>query len=222
MEQTFGERVTAFLHTLSPPVVPEDITVLNPYRDERVRTATAAFYTAFFNDYEKRVFIIGINPGRFGAGATGIAFTDTDGLAQCGIEHTIPETREVSASFIDSVITHAGGPELFYAKYFLTSICPLGFMKGGVNYNYYDSAALRHTLTPYLHTTFTEQMAFGAAPTAVVLGKGKNYTAIKKLNNEYGWFETIIPLDHPRYIMQYRRREVDRYIKEYSDILASL
>jgi hypothetical protein len=36
----------------------------------------SSFYQKYYADNKKRSLIIGINPGRFGAGVTGIPFTD--------------------------------------------------------------------------------------------------------------------------------------------------
>jgi hypothetical protein len=71
--------------------------VLYPYRDPAVMAATTAFYEKFFDDARKRVFIIGINPGRFGAGTTGVPFTDPVSLERVGITNPFPNRRELSA-----------------------------------------------------------------------------------------------------------------------------
>ncbi len=43
------------------------------------------FYYKYYNDSNKRKFIIGINPSRHGAGVTGVPFTDTKRLDNvCG------------------------------------------------------------------------------------------------------------------------------------------
>jgi hypothetical protein len=36
-----------------------------------------------------------------------------------------------------------------------------------------------------------------------------------KLNERYHFFEQIIPLPHPRFIMQYRRKKLDQFIQLY-------
>ena len=150
---------------------------------------------------------------------TGIAFTDTEALKRCDISWSGDETKELSAEFIYRVIEKYGGPEKFYKKFFITSICPVGFTKNGVNFNYYDEAECMNILMPYIQKTFAEQTAFGAKKTAVVLGRGKNYTHIKAMNGACSFFETILPLDHPRFIMQYRRKKIDEYIEQYINIL---
>ena len=41
---------------------------------------------------------------------------------------------------------------------------------------------------------------------AFSLGKGTNYKFLKKLNEDHQFFDKVIPLPHPRWIMQYRRK----------------
>ncbi len=222
-QHTFGEQVIDFFRTLElPEPLPAGVEALNPYIDSRVRDTVAAFYAAYFNDTHRRVFLIGINPGRLGAGVTGIAFADTDALRAWNVPNDVPETRELSAGFISQVVDGFGGPTEFYRRFFLTSICPLGFVKDGVNYNYYDDTAGMNMLLPYIQKTFAVQHGFGAAPVAVVLGKGKNYAAVAKMNDVHGWFETVVPLEHPRFIMQYRRASADSYVSRYIKTLSSL
>jgi hypothetical protein len=39
------------------------------------------------------------------------------------------------------------------------------------------------------------------------------------LNNEHKWFGEIIPLPHPRFILQYRRKQKDEFIHQYLSVL---
>ena len=219
-KQTFGEGVINFYMNVKPPTnLPTGVLGLDPYKNSGVKDAVKAFYMKYFNDSNNRVFLIGINPGRLGAGATGIAFTDTNALNECGIENEIAKTTELSAQFVYKVINKYGGPDKFYKNFFITSICPIGFIKDGVNFNYYDDTSFVKLVLPYIQKTFKKQIALGAKPTAIILGKGKNYKVIEKLNKECGFFEKIIPIEHPRFIMQYRRRHLDEYVDLYQKAL---
>ncbi|MFI5224347.1 MAG: DUF4918 domain-containing protein, partial [Nitrospirales bacterium] len=67
------------------------------------------------------MLILGINPGRLGAGLTGIPFTDPLKLQNiCGIENTLPKKAELSADFIYTMISAFGGPEAFYKKFYFS------------------------------------------------------------------------------------------------------
>jgi hypothetical protein len=54
------------------------------------------------------------------------------------------------------------------------------------------------------------------------LGTGKNKAFLEGLNEKHGWFKRVVPLEHPRYIMQYKSRLVDAYIDKYIQALAAI
>ncbi len=220
MRKTFSEKAIAyFLNLNSPKNLPEGISVLNPYADENVKKLVTVFFRKFFNDKQKRIIIFGINPGRFGGGTTGISFTDPVALQEfCGIENSLRKRRELSSEFVYQVIERYGGAEKFYSKFFLSAVYPLAIIKDGKNHNYYDSHELFEFLKPYLIASIKEQSAFGAiTKVAISFGK-KNADYLKRLNAELGIFEKIVYLDHPRFIMQYRRKALEDYIKKYLDV----
>jgi hypothetical protein len=74
---------------LSELVLPDEIDVMNPYLGQdstHVMALVEQFYRQYYQDTLERHLIIGINPGRHGAGVTGIPFTDTKRLEEyCGI-----------------------------------------------------------------------------------------------------------------------------------------
>ena len=60
--------------------------MMNPYTNGAAWEVVEKFYLKYYNDDRPRAFIFGINPGRHGAGVTGIPFTDPIRLAEkCGI-----------------------------------------------------------------------------------------------------------------------------------------
>jgi hypothetical protein len=140
---TFAARVIEFYRQLRPPRLDGlGVQALLPYRVLQARACTDLFYGKYFKDTSPRVFLIGINPGRFGAGTTGVPFTDPVSLEKIGIPNPFPKRRELSAVFIESLIEQWGGPEKFYQTFFITAASPVGFTKNGKNYNYYDDRKL--------------------------------------------------------------------------------
>jgi hypothetical protein len=221
---TFATRVIDFYRRLkSPPLGDLDVEALFPYRDPDVCACTDAFYQRFFSDRNARVFLIGINPGRFGGGTTGVPFTDPVSLErQCGIVNPFPKRRELSAEFVEAVIERMGGPQTFYASFFITAVSPIGFTRDGKNYNYYDDRALLDAVRPFIIRTMRAQLDFGARrDVAIVLGTGRNFDFFSRLNAELGFFERLAAVDHPRFIMQYRRRRVADYLDKYEQVLRS-
>jgi len=219
--KTFAEKVIQFNEGLKVKVNIPEVEVLNPFRNKNTLGISSEFYEMFYNDSKPRTFMFGINPGRFGAGVTGLAFTDPINLENfCGIKTSLHKKPELSSQFIYKVIDSYGGVKAFYNKFFVTSISPLGFTKGGKNLNYYDIKSLQESLKPFILETIKTQINFGAfTRCAISIGGGKNYKYFSEINNKNHFFEQIIPLDHPRFVMQYRRKYIDDYVKKYLDVL---
>lgn len=218
---TFAEKAANyFLNLRSPANLPAGIRILNPFAKAEVKTSVREFYFRFYNDYHKRIYILGINPGRFGGGLTGISFTDPVALKKhCGIDNPFGNREELSSKFVYQVINRFGGVNKFFSHFFLSAIYPLALIKDGKNYNYYDDKKLFSFLRPHLITSLKEQFKFGADRKAVIcLGK-KNARYLQILNDELNLFDKIITLDHPRFIMQYRKKKIEDYIAKYLDVL---
>ncbi|MBP7238664.1 MAG: DUF4918 family protein [Saprospiraceae bacterium] len=198
--------------------LPHGIEWLLPYSEKETRTCMTTFYNHFYNDQKQRTFILGINPGRFGAGLTGVPFTDPIRLKQLGIDNSFPAKPELSSVFVYEMIAACGGPEKFYKQFYITSLSPLGFVKNGKNYNYYDDPQLSKVIRPFIIRNIETQLKFGADTSKVFcLGQGKNFEYLSKLNNEYQWWERVIPLPHPRWVMQYRLRKKEEFVEQYKD-----
>lgn len=226
---TFADKIIKFHANLRyDEPLPPGFGVLNPMQETAgVLDIMGQFYHKFYNDHKIRKFIVGINPGRHGAGTTGIPFTDSKRLKSlCGIETNLPSTHEVSAHFVYDMIAAYGGVEAFYKDVYIQSMFPLALVregsKGGwVNCNYYDDPRLIEALMPYMSRQLKAQVAFGVdQSTAYVLGK-KNAIFFNRLNEREKLFEKVVVLPHPRYIQQYRSKEKDLFIDEYIQVLRS-
>jgi len=220
---TFAEKVIHFNNNLElVESLPENIRVMNPFRESaEVRKISSAFYRKFYSDQQPRSLILGINPGRLGAGATGIPFTDTKRLkSHCGIESSF-NLHEPSSVFVYEIIDAYGNPKSFYQQFYISSVCPLGFVKidergRETNYNYYDSAELTEAVLPFIIETLQTQIGFGIRQEKVFcMGTGKNYKFLKNLNDEHKFFQTVVPLEHPRYVMQYKSKHKQFYFEKY-------
>jgi len=121
---------------------------MNPYTNPPIRGYVREFLGKYFSDNCERVLILGINPGRFGAGVTGVTFTDPVALAEeCGISNDLPRRRELSSVFVYNVINQLGGPNEFNSRFFLSAVCPLGFTRDRINLNYNDDRKLERAVT---------------------------------------------------------------------------
>jgi hypothetical protein len=248
--------------------LPNGIEILFPQKDKQVRELAKKFFTKYFDDHKQRSLMLGINPGRFGAGITGVNFTAPKQLKHaCGIDHHFKLSSELSAEFIYDMIAAYGGPKKFYEDWFIGAVCPLGFVtssvsgptpnpskggdgtprrtgastrwkdtprnhgpsareeatdkaEGGKNINYYDDKKLLEAVTPFIVDCINKQVAMGFnTERCICIGGEKNFKFLSGLNNEYKWFNEIIPLPHPRFILQYRRKQKDKYIQQYLSAL---
>jgi hypothetical protein len=224
---TFAEKVNQFNKELDfTGTLPDGIRVMNPFRENpEILPVSSLFYEKFYNDSEPRKLILGINPGRLGAGATGIPFTDTKRLAAiCNIKMESVKTHEPSSVFIYDLIEKYGGAELFYKHFFINSICPLGFIKLNergkyVNYNYYDDEKLFLAVKPFIIQSLRKQIGFGTdTSVCLVLGK-KNAGYLDLINKEEKLFHSIVAFDHPRFIEQYKSKSREKYLEVYLEKL---
>lgn len=215
---TYAKKILTFLGGLELDVtLPKGIEVMNPFTDSHIFGYCKKFYAKYYNTTQQRTLIVGINPGRFGGGLTGIPFTDPIKLEnECGIENDLPKKAELSADFIYQMINTYGGKKAFYDRYYFSSVSPLGFTQNGKNLNYYDLPQLQKKTLPFIIDTLNAQIKFGLnRKVAYCLGEGKNYKFLSKLNQQHSFFEHIIPLSHPRFIMQYRRKKIAAFIDDY-------
>lgn len=227
---TFCERVKAFNRSLGLDVpLPPGIRVMNPFRESPLALRISdAFYEKYYQDKRKRFLVLGINPGRFGAGLSGVPFTDFKRLEQyCGISSEGQRAHEPSSEFIYEMIAGMGGPEAFYAEFYINSICPLGFVKDNgkgreLNYNYYDEAALAAAVMPFIEASIARQISLGCYREACISLGVKNAEFLQKINDKRRFFRQIIVLPHPRFVMQYRRKQMDESLAQYHEAFSQL
>lgn len=169
--------------------------------------------------------ILGINPGRFGAGVTGLPFTDTRRLAEkCGLSVSGIATFETSSAFIYEMIDQYGGPGKFYSDYYISAVSPLGFTSIGkkgnaVNYNYYDNKKLAGSIYDFIIDNIEQQLDFGIIrDVCFCLGTGKNFAFLQELNEKQKYFDLVLPLEHPRFVMQYKTKLKQQYIDKYLEV----
>ncbi len=227
---TFADKVINFNKDLKfDGKLPEGIRVMNPFRENPlISEISGIFYKKFYNDNNERKFIIGINPGRNGAGVTGIPFTDTKRLSEiCDIKIDTFKSHELSSVFVYEMIEKYGGVKKFYGDFYINSVSPLGFVKlnsrgNWVNMNYYDDKRLFKTMYDFMIKCLKEQIGFGInRDVCFVLGK-KNAEIFSEINSSENLFHKIVMLHHPRYIAQYKLKSKNKYISEYLKYLKSI
>lgn len=226
-ERKFYQKVLQFNDKLSKTslLLPDNYRMLNPFIGEQknlVNEISTIFYKKFYNDTNKRQLILGSSPARRGTAVTGISFEDAEHLkTKTGISIQNFYVNKSSSNFLYDVIEEYGGCEKFYSKFYMSFVCPLGIVRTNyngneVNCNYYDNKKLENALYQLIICSLKEQISFGIdTSVCYCIGSGENYKFLERINKEYNFFKKIIPLEHPRFIMQYNSRQKDQFLKKY-------
>lgn len=231
MNKTNSEKILTYCDNLSKIKIAsfDYYKIINPYNDcnkEQIKVITTKFYTRFYNDKKKRRLILGSNPARRASAVTGIPFEDVIHLQkETGIFIDNFYVNKSSSNFLYDVIDEYGGCEKFYNDFYMNFVFPLGISKinskgNEVNYNYYDVKQYEVRFEEYIIKSIKEILQFNIDTSiCYCIGSGKNYEYLVKLNRKYNFFKEIIPLEHPRFIMQYNSKNKDLYLKKYLEAL---
>ena len=220
--ETFTKQILDFYFTISKEMtLPNGVSTIYPFDNAETKRVMQVFFNKYYDDSRPRTFLVGINPGRLGSGITGIGFADGYHLEKyCNISNNFDKRVEISAAFMFEMMEAYGGVEKFYKDFFFTTVMPLGLLKEGKNYNYYDDLVTQNALEPFISETLLKQMSFPQAkPNIICVGTGKNLKYLKSFNDKHQCFESIEVVPHPRWVMQYRRKEKQKYIQIYLDAL---
>lgn len=224
---SFAKRVLQFNDKLSLESfdLPAGFKIINPFigeQKEQVKKITTAFYQKYYDDTQSRRLILGSSPAYRGSAVTGVPFEDAKYLEkETGISIDKFFISRSSSEFLYEVIEKYGNRTKFYTDFYMNFVCPLGIVrtnqKGNeVNCNYYENKKLLKALYPFIVKVIYSQLDFGIdTSVCYCIGSGENFNFISKINQEYNFFRSIIPLEHPRYIMQYNSKRKDEFIEKY-------
>lgn len=171
-----------------------------------------AFCQKFYGDAIPRIMICGINPGRHGAGKTGVPFLDFMSLSRLipGIER---QDSEKSASFFFEVV-RSFDAESFFRTFYVGNFSSVGYLRDGVNLNYHD---LPQAAREVVERNFLEEIE-AIHPTHVIsLGKEVHRTLHNLLSAS---IDCSLYLPHPSWIATYRSYEMDHWVARYRDALS--
>ena len=227
----FAKKVLQFDKNLSEKIfnLPDEYKIMNPFVGKnrtQIEKITTSFYQKYYNDSNKRRIILGSSPARRGTAVTGVPFEDATHLQnETGILVDNFYINKSSSGFLYDVIEKYGGCQKFYGDFYMNFVCPLGIVRTNskgheVNCNYYDNKRLQDALYSFIVDSLHTQISFGIDTTVCYcIGSGENYTFLSKINDEYDFFKKIVPLEHPRFIMQYNSKHKDMFIKKYLNAL---
>ena len=203
------------------------INAFNGVNKDTVKRVLYKFYTKYYNDTDKRFMILGSSPARRGTALTGVPFEDINHLQEdTGISLDAFGANKRSSSFLYEVMEEYGGRQNFYKQFYMSFVCPLGIeninLKGNwANCNYYENAALKKCLHPFIVDSLRRQIDFNIDTTVCFcIGSGDNFKFSTNINNEHHFFDTIVPLEHPRFIMQYNADRKEEFMQKYVNALS--
>lgn len=230
-QKTFSDKVLDFNKWLANVSLnlPDSYSINNPFNGdnkEKIREITNKFYKKYYNDSNKRYLILGSSPARRGTAVTGIPFEDANHLyKETGIMIDNFYINKSSSDFLYEVMEQYGGCEKFYGDFFMEFVCPLGIIninsKGNkVNSNYYESKKLEKALYSFIVASLQKLISIGIdTSVCYCIGSGENFKFLLRINEQYHFFEKIIALEHPRFIMQYNSKNKDKYLEKYLSVL---
>ncbi|MGC9249948.1 uracil-DNA glycosylase family protein [Listeria ivanovii] len=225
--KTLANQILQFNEALSLTTMelPTEFRLINPYNGDQknlVSEITAAFYQKYYNDNKPRRLILGSSPARRGSALTGVPFEDAKHLQnETGIFIEKFYINQSSSGFLYDVISAYGGCQKFYTNFYMNFVCPLGVVRVNskgkeVNCNYYENKKIQAILSPFIIQSIRSQIEFGMDTSiCYCIGSGENYNFLSKINDEYQFFHTIIPLEHPRFITQYNSQHKEKYMEKY-------
>jgi hypothetical protein len=206
-----------------------DYKIINQYNNfnkDNIEKLTKEFYKKYYDDNKKRRLIIGSNPSRRGTVLTGIPFENISHLKEnAGIMINGFNFTQNSNNFLYDVINEYGGCKKFYSEFYMNFVFPLGISKANnkgneINCNYYDEKKLIKELYDYILDSIKDILKINIDTSiCYCIGSGENYKFLLKINNEFNYFKKIIPLEHPRYIMQYNSKREKYYLQKYLNVL---
>lgn len=159
------------------------------------------FFARYYGSAGPRVALVGINPGRFGGGKTGLPFLDPPAVSAL-LGRDLPGGGERSARFLWEVIA-AEEPERFFDAVFITNLSWFGFARDGRNLNMDSLPAAAQSA---IETNFIREMEF-VRPRAVMPLGGWVERRLRRMR-EVGALNVPIltTLPHPRYVAFPSRR----------------
>ena len=229
--KTFSDNVLEFNEWLANTSLElfDNYSISNPFNGKnriQIKEITNAFYKKYYNDHNKRYLILGSSPARKGTATTGIPFEDANHLyKETGIMIDNFYINKSSSNFLYDVMEQYGGCQRFYKDFFMSFVCPLGIVnvnsKGNlVNANYYENKKLEKASHNFIVDSLKKQIALGIDTSiCYCIGSGENFKFLTKINEEYHFFDKIISLEHPRFIMQYNSKDRNKYLDKYLSAL---
>ncbi len=185
------------------------ISVLNEFLENW--EAIEIFNKKFYGGNPPKTVLCGINPGKNGAGKTGVPFIDFTSLSKImdGVDRN---DTERSAQFFYDVVKEIGVSN-FYNSFYVTNISWVGYIKDNKNLNYYD---LPLTAKQFVYDMFKCEMELLSPDTIISLSGAVKETIAELFINDDINIDAQLP--HPNYCAFPKNYEGCK--TEYIDLLS--
>lgn len=150
------------------------------------------FYSTYYGPQFPPTVLCGLNPGRHGAGKTGVPFLDFISLSKLlsGVNRS---DTERSAQFFFKIVSHFGA-KAFFRSFYVTNVSWVGFIKAGKNVNYDDD--LPSQAIDFIHRMLTSEMEVVRPKRIISLSKSVHRTITDLFG---GTVDTRVCLPHPNW-----------------------
>lgn len=176
------------------------------------------FYKQVYSEIQPRIVLCGINPGRLGAGKTGVPFLDYLSLSKFfpDIKST---DREHSAQFVYKVI-ESYGKERFFNSVYLTNYSWFGFETKSnnrrKNVNYFE---LSKNIQSVIEESFLEEMEILQPQFIIPLSEKVEQSLMGLKRSRRLDYEIMPRLKHPYYCSFNKPYErIKEYIERIGDV----
>jgi hypothetical protein len=171
------------------------------------------FHAKYYRGGYPRTVLCGLNPGRNGAGKTGIPFVDFSSLSKLlsGVKRT---DTERSARFFFDIVSHFGA-EPFFRSFYVTNVSWVGYSKHGKNLNY---DLLPVDAIEFVSQQFIYEMSVVEPTHVISMSKSAHATVSRLLGKDV---DTTLVLPHPSACMFPSKRDVSKamYVETLSPFL---
>lgn len=149
------------------------------------------FYAEYYGAHYPDTVLCGINPGRNGAGKTGVPFVDFSSLSKL-LDGIGRDDWERSAQFFFDIVQHFGA-RTFFRSFYVTNFSWVGYARRGVNVNYYALPERVQVVTGNLFKYEMEQVC----PKRIISLSKRVHESVT--NCVDGSIETDLLLPHPNW-----------------------
>lgn len=217
LAEQYFEDFNEFKQNFSSTLAQNDIVVLDDFLNNKDNIEK--YYDKYVDFDSDKIVLCGLNPGRFGAGLTGVPFIDFKSLSKM-LSNIKKDDGESSAQFFFELVKKFG-IEKFYKICYVTNISKFGYSKksSAKNVNY---PKLPNSAQDWLFKRFIEEMNL-IKPKVIIPLSDDVAKTLKVLTQAQQLDYKIAPkLNHPAWVMTYKKKDKNLWLQKYYETIMSL